>query len=610
MRKTIQSRLLLYYCSLIFIIVIGFVIYFYIYFSNVLNNKAYTELLNTSKYIATGIDTEVKNIDKISMQIAYSNSINELFFTKTSELSDLQRYYNEQELQDIEYSIAYPWLSTSRISIFDNSMEGRFTYIGAKANNYELYRSYLLKTDYIDKAIKLNGQKLLSLPYKDYLGDQNVKLISLFRSFDNKYGIGQGIIQIDRNYNFLSKIIDDAAIDYKDINPNNIYILNENGQVIYPENITNQNEINSYWNMIKNTKDLNGKLVLSNDKLSDKNIAGYSTSEYTRWTSIVVESEKVLLRPVNTFKNNLLLVGVVLLFLTLSISYVISRKLTIPIKNIHKSIMDVNLNLLSSVEPINANNDFDELEQLNSSFREMVDRLKNSLDEVVLYKSKETEARMIALQAQMGPHFLYNTLTTMHVMAEESNQNEIAKMCSNLSRMLRYVLSDSSTNITIEDEMNYAKDYLELMKIRYGDFLNYSIDVPEELKKIIIPKLIIQPIVENTIKYGLSKLPPWQIDIKGTFYENSWMIEISDNGNGFNKVDIDDIMNNIKFGESKVELNETKSSGMGLKNTYLRLKILYEDEVIFNISNKSDGGAVVKLGGSIIRNGGIKVPWI
>ena len=75
--------------------------------------------------------------------------------------------------------------------------------------------------------------------------------------------------------------------------------------------------------------------------------------------------------------------------------------------------MEVNLNRLSSAKPINTNNNFDELEELNSSFREMVDRLENSLNEVVLYKSKETEARMIALQAQMGPHFLYNTITTI-----------------------------------------------------------------------------------------------------------------------------------------------------------------------------------------------------
>ena len=133
------------------------------------------------------------------------------------------------------------------------------------------------------------------------------------------------------------------------------------------------------------------------------------------------------------------------------------------------------------------------------------------MDEKYELGKQAKTAELKALQSQINPHFYYNTLSSIIVLAENGDSETVVKMCRNLSRIMRYITNTTETTVTLKDELDYVQKYLYCMKVRYQSSLNYSIHVDESLLSQPVPKLIIQPIVENAIRYGSNCAPPWNI---------------------------------------------------------------------------------------------------
>jgi two-component system sensor histidine kinase YesM len=134
------------------------------------------------------------------------------------------------------------------------------------------------------------------------------------------------------------------------------------------------------------------------------------------------------------------------------------------------------------------------------------------------------------------------------------------------------------------------------MKVRYQSSLNYSIEIDEELLQYKIPKLLIQPIVENAIKYGTDCVPPWNLSIRGYKDENHWQIDIIDSGNGFTEEDIIKIQNQISDAENNPGMQEMHLDGMGMINVYMRWKLYCRESIIFHYGNTEDGHGIVTIG--------------
>lgn len=166
----------------------------------------------------------------------------------------------------------------------------------------------------------------------------------------------------------------------------------------------------------------------------------------------------------------------------------------------------------------------DEFENLHRAYQRMNKELNDSVNDMLLSQSQELQAKMLALQSQMNPHFLYNTLTNISVLIEERMNVKASSMIDNLFVMLRYIAQDSEF-VTIQDEINYTEEYLECMEIRFDDALLYKFHLPESMLNIKIPpKLILQPLVENSLKFGGADIdPPYVIDIEG-FIEKKLLV--------------------------------------------------------------------------------------
>lgn len=230
-----------------------------------------------------------------------------------------------------------------------------------------------------------------------------------------------------------------------------------------------------------------------------------------------------------------------------------------------------------------------ELRVISGTFGHMTERIKQLMEQV---RSEETELRkteLKALQAQINPHFLYNTLDSIQWMCERGKTGDAAKMVSALARLFRISISRGRELIPIRDELRHAENYLLIQSYRYKDQFTYSFDVDETLSDYLCNKITVQPLIENAIYHGLDRLVD-EGEIKITVKqapddENDILISVSDNGVGMTKQQCEAIL----------KKERSDSSGIGVKNVNDRLKIYFGDKYGLTIESELDVGTTVTV---------------
>lgn len=594
--KSIQAKLFYNYSLLIIVVVTVIVVSFYFYISGILQKKASESLFQQSSHISTEFDSQITNMNAISTKILFSEPIHELFYSPMFQVDkssiDRQRQFNNIIYPIIGYDKTFRQINMFRVT-------GEFASIGDNFRFSVLPAARIATTPWVADTLRLNGTREISLPHPDNWNSGDQIVISLSRAFAPAWNEKvDSILEVQQDYGVFTRIIDNASAhqDAKTDKDIRIYVLDEQGRLVYP--IDSQAEAataQTYWKRVKER--LNSQAGAKSIDTSGENraIISYSVSDLSGWTVIAAESKSWLLAPVNTFRNAILVLGILTLFVTLAISYLVSRSLTIPIKHVHKSIKLLSLNTLPPKPAVNVPARLNELEHLNLAFIDMRLRLQQSLDEAIVSREHELEAHKFALQAQMNPHFLYNTITNISILAEDQGQTAIVGCCEQLSRMLRYISSSDAAPVSLSEELDHASDYLNLMKLRYEDNIQFSFEVPAALQRVEVPKLIVQPIVENAIKYGIHVDPPWIIAITGTLFEDRWELDVRDNGHGFGAERLAELRNQLATTDPTVRIPSLRINGMGLLNIYTRLKLLFGSRFAMNVSDHPEGGALVTL---------------
>jgi two-component system, sensor histidine kinase YesM len=484
-------------------------------------------------------------------------------------------------------------------------LNGKFAGLGSNNTFMTLPPGDVDKLPWLDEIIKLNGAKFITVPHKDSTASYARNVISLDRAFADEYGRKpDSIIEVQQDYKVFTDIVAQAlnTPDVKKVITQKVYIYSQDGELIFPlENPpdVDNGAIQTYWNEIGRNREGMHTFAVGNAAGGSRMILAYTGSGFSGWTVAVAESESVMLAPVLAFRNRTMLASAGILLISLVLSYFVARGLTIPIKKIHRNIKSLRLETITGKEVAQAGGGINEFEDLNRSFSEMCTRLKSSLEEAVSARSHEIQAQMLALQSQMNPHFLYNTITVISIMAESEGNENVVKACMELSNMLRYISSGSEGCVTVGQELEHTENYLNLMKNRYQNKLDFHLDISECMLAIPVPKLVVQPLVENCTKYAINMDPPWRIDICGRIHMGVWEITVHDNGQGFDWKWLEETGEKLKTITSSEALPGLKLDGMGLKNIYLRLKLMYGDKAVFRLENKPGGGAAVTIGGPI-----------
>lgn len=251
------------------------------------------------------------------------------------------------------------------------------------------------------------------------------------------------------------------------------------------------------------------------------------------------------------------------------------------IKPLDRLIKHMDSNLKSDKIQLDGSN---EICVLVNRYNQMKDEINRSVDELKLQKEKQKKAEIEALRYQIRPHFLYNTLSNIKILAISKGQREISFTISKLAKMYRYLLSGNSEYVKLEEEIEFIKNYVALMNTRYDNRLNTFFLVDDHLKECEISKFLLQPIVENSIVHGLSKRlnnkTKCLLRIKVFCEDNFLVMEVYDDGAGIPT----DTLNKIL----SMKDNDTQEFGVGLYNTISRLKHQYSDKYEFRIESIED----------------------
>ncbi len=362
---------------------------------------------------------------------------------------------------------------------------------------------------------------------------------------DPQTGEVLGVILLDIRHDIIQNSINSVTIGEKGF----VFVTDEEDNIVY----TPVNDI---------VYRVNPKWTRAEEPMSVQ-IGGGSyqirseLSPYTGWRTVGVFSMDEVMSSVNTIVYILLACVIISLVLVIFASVQLSRSLTSPIFKLKR--------LMKQAESGNLNVRFngrynDEIGELGQSFNTMIARINDLIQMVYVEQKNKRTAEMKSLQEQIKPHFLYNTLDTISWMARDYDAEDIVHLVDALTNMFRIGLSHGKDIITVKEEITHVSNYLYIQKIRYKDKLNYEIHVEESLYAIEVPKLILQPLVENAIYHGIkAKRGSGTIFITGEPADENLLFTVRDNGAGMPQEKVDEI--NRLMSERGV-LDEQKSFGL------------------------------------------------
>ncbi|ETT54749.1 sensor histidine kinase [Paenibacillus sp. FSL H7-0942] len=318
-------------------------------------------------------------------------------------------------------------------------------------------------------------------------------------------------------------------------------------------------------------------------------------SELTGWTLAVLTPLRETTEGVSILRTALLVSGMIGVVLFLIMSFFLSTMITRPLIRLMRAMrsaqpgaMRPNLMVSSTME----------INELNDVYNQMVYR-QNELTRVVHEKEvMQSRAELKALQSQINPHFLFNTLEAFYWSLEEKGDEEMARMVVAMSRLFRYIISSSQQDewVTIADELEHAERYLQIMQMRLGERMQWEIQLSDAVRKVAIPKLLIQPLVENAILHGVeSKLGPGKISVHvdASTEKNLVRIEVRDDGPGMDELRLQSVIHALHGGPAV----SNKGTGVGLINVHRRLKLYFGSQLgercKLSITSKVGEGTVI-----------------
>lgn len=385
-----------------------------------------------------------------------------------------------------------------------------------------------------------------------------------------------GIVIIDLDLTKLREIFATSSIREDE----KVVIVNSKRETLFtfPYNVNLDQVISDNDEIMKLEK-----VQLQKEVFGKKSIIVSDTFNNSDWKIVrIINFERIY-----TAINKILISGVFLLFILLIISLIVSlilsASITRPIIELNNEIKkvekgDLSVNIFTKRK--------DELGELSESFNKMVVKLKDLINRMLKEQKKKANMEFKILQAQINPHFLYNTLDSIRWLAVIQNVPNISEMTSALINLLIYNISNESTVVTLKEEIEGIKNYETIQKYRYGDTFSIEFNIHEETLNYKVLKFILQPLVENAIFHGIdTSESEGKIKIVSEIDGNDLVIQVIDNGVG---MDVEKCMDT----STKKKMMHT---GIGLKNIEERIKLYFGDEYGIVLSSEKDVGTTVKV---------------
>lgn len=420
---------------------------------------------------------------------------------------------------------------------------------------------HLDKEEWYQKALQYKNMPYITNEKHKLTPEQAGNLISITSEIKDTSNNHQGIIIIDLSHKFIEDYI--TKMNFGDNGYG--FIATSQEKLLFDTNTLSENK--KYIELLKSRmKSLEGDFIGETFNIPN-----------TDWIAVGVTSMEGINSLKNVLITNTIFWAIIVLIISIFISLLISNRITKPIRNLIKKIKNTDHKLTPLPYDKNSSN---EIQDLTTAFNQLLSKVSD----LTLSIAEKEEAKRIfelkALQSQINPHFIYNTLDTIMWLIEFNENEKAIEVTKSLGKILRLTLGINQDFVRLEEEVAHVKNYLEIQKIRYDDKFEYKFDISKDTEQLKVPKLILQPIVENAIYHGIKPLiGKGEIIIKSYLEDETLFIIVEDNGIGPQ--------------QAKDKNIKTKLSGIGMSNVDQRIKILNNDNCGIKLSRENGVTRVV-----------------
>lgn len=509
------------------------------------------------------LDVYIATIEKLmGLMISEGNS---------APIGNAEQYQAVQNMSDAILN-SYPEIVGITIAYEDDN------YFGAGMTR--ISRDLFADEEWYQYALSLDGQLGIigSAVGRNVVGNINNSsdsIFSLVKSFrGNGKDVPNGVVLVDIRHDMIEQLVNRVSIGEEGF----LYVVDDNDIVYTPSSsIVYRIDKESYQRQGVETDTVNiaGREYFIANHYSD----------YSGWRVVGVIPQSEFSDSIRPVYQMLAICMVVCLLLVSAVSIGISSTVTRPISKLSR--------LMAKAEEGDFSVRFsamhrDEIGVLGSSFNHMLEHIDELIHELYEEKQIRLEAQLKSLQEQIKPHFLYNTLDTISWMARSQGAMDVVHLVDALTNMFRVGLSSGRDYISLREEKNHVKNYLYIQKVRYQDRLQYAIEIPEEYDSYIVPKLILQPLVENAIYHGVKqKRTGGMIRVTAGIVDDKLYLRVWDDGAGISAEHLAEIR------QSQNDPKNGKKGGFGLSYIAERIRLSYGSK--YGVSIESEEGSFTEV---------------
>lgn len=408
-------------------------------------------------------------------------------------------------------------------------------------------------------------------------------VVSLSRTVELTFNGGSmlGVLLVDMNYSsieqLLNKVNEDASAGY-------VYLMDQNGEIIYHPK---QDLIHMNLYKENNMEALNYEDDTCKETFDgERRLVTMKTVSYTGWKLVSVVPMKAFTMGMEGTRYLAILLVLLALFAVIILNQLVSAQIAKPLKKLNDSIKEWES---GNMEPDIYVGGSMEVEHLGKTLRSTVEQIQQLMQDIVVEQEEKRKSELDALQSQINPHFLYNTLDSIVWMITGEKYDEAVFMITQLASLFRISLSKGKTIIKLEDEIKHARNYMNIQKVRYKNTFEVDFQIDPEILQCCTVKLILQPILENAIYYGMEYMDgEGEITVTGYRQEQDIYIEIQDNGLGMPEEEAAKLL-------VEGQRERKRGSGVGLINVHSRIALRFGAEYGLIIESYPDEGMLVKI---------------
>lgn len=411
-------------------------------------------------------------------------------------------------------------------------------------------------------------------------------VISLSRAVDVIDGDRpeNGVLLVDLKYSYLEEMMNRM----NDSNRGRYYYVCDGaGNLIYHPyyNKINRGLFRENTDIVCTSEDGVYKKMRSED--GNKQTVIISTIAYTGWKMVGVVRQDARTDSLEQFRIYMVVIVIMLIMMLLLVNRIVSKKISSPIFKLDASVRAYE----AGEKPDIYIGGSYEIRHLGNSIQSSYEEIERLMKKIMEEQNERRKSELAALQSQINPHFLYNTLESITWMIESGKNQDAVFMISELAKLFRISLSRGKTIISIKDELQHCRNYMNIQKYRYKERFETEYDISEEIYSFCTVKLILQPILENAIYYGVGDMDKDEdprIVVRGWKQEQDIYIAVSDNGIGMRREDVE----NILTGNQKAIKH---GSGVGLINVHTRIRLMFGKKYGLIVESEPDEGTTVTI---------------